>query len=83
MERGQGKILFRVRYKFRGEGKLKEKEHITKFPKRYSKCDQMQCVQCSLQVDRGVFNIRNRENVDSNLTSIQLCCENPHMLDTY
>ena len=80
MERGQRKILFRVRYKFRGGGKLKEKEHITKFPKSYSKCDQMQC---SLQVDRGVFNIRNREKVDSNLTSIQLCCENPHMLDTY
>lgn len=39
---GQRKILFRVRYEFRGGGKLKEKEHITKFPKRYSKCDQMQ-----------------------------------------
>lgn len=39
---GQRKILFRVRYEFRGGGKLKEKEHITKFPKMYSKCDQMQ-----------------------------------------
>lgn len=39
------------------------------------------CVQCSFQVDGGVFNIRNREKVDSKLTSIWLCCENPHMLD--
>lgn len=30
---GQRKILFRVRYKFRGGGKLKDKENIIKFLK--------------------------------------------------